>query len=106
MTKKKAFSPEQKSLILKQHLKKKVPISEICQQNECTPGAVYQWQEVLFSRAHIVFERNGKKIGRPKKEIDSEKKLKTLEDKLVVKNEVISELMEELLREKKLNGAI
>ena len=104
MARRKNFSSSTKASILKQHLQKKKAISDLCEENDCTPGSIYQWQEALFSRAHIIFEKSGNKVGRPRDESLREKKMDALEKKLQSKNEIISELMEELLKEKKLAG--
>jgi transposase-like protein len=106
MSKKKRFPAETKASILKQHLQKKQPISELCQTHGCSPGTVYQWQETLFARAHMVFENGGRAVGRPRDQAAAAKKAEQLEEKLAAKNAIIAELMEELLREKKLAGVI
>ena len=89
---------------LRRHFQKKEPISEICQDMDIAPGSVYQWQETLFSNGHLCFEQ--KKVGRPRNEKNRDKRISELEEKLAAKNTVISELMEEILLEKKLGGEI
>ena len=103
MPNKKRFAPKTKAEILRKHIQKKTPISELCEQAGCTPGAVYQWQETLLSRAHMCFETTK---GRPVDAKKQSNKIKELEEKLSTKNAIISELMEELLKEKKLGGVI
>lgn len=106
MARRKNFPAQVKSSILKQHLVKKKAVSELCEAHGCSPGSIYQWQDTLFSRAHEIFETGQKKVGRPKDHAALEKKTSDLEEKLAAKNAIISELMEELLREKKLAGVI
>jgi len=103
MAKRRKFAPQTKVEILKKHLQKKKSISDICDEYECTPGSIYQWQDTLFSRAHQCFEN---KTGRPVNEKLQEANWKAMEDKLASKNAVIAELMEALLKEKKSNGVI
>ena len=103
MTNRKHFSSQTKIDILKKHLQKKEAISEICGEFGCAPGSVYQWQETLFSRGHQIFET---KVGRPVNEKAKNERISALEEKLQNKNAVIAELMEELLKEKKLAGVI
>ena len=103
MAKRKKFSSRTKVDILQQYLQKKAAITDLCKQHECSPGSVYQWQETLFSRGHQVFEN---KVGRPIDENKRDARLKAAEEKLATKNAIIAELMEELLREKKLNGVL
>ena len=103
MTKRKKFSPQSKIDILQQYLQKKHAMTDICQTHECSPGSVYQWQETLFSKGHQLFEnKTGRPINQQKRDIEA----KALEEKLATKNAIIAELMEELLKEKKLNGVI
>lgn len=106
MAKRKRFAAQTKASILKQHLQKKVAISDLCEQNGCTPGSVYQWQETMFSRVHELFESSANRVGRPRDQAAREQKMDDLEKKLASKNAVIAELMEELLKEKKLAGVI
>ena len=58
----------------------------------------------LFSCGHLCFETS--RIGRPVDEKIKDKRISDLENKLNTKNQIISELMEELLKEKKLAGVI
>ena len=102
MAKQKRFDGYTKVGVLKRHLQKKEPISSLCEELGVTPGAVYQWQETLFARGHICFDS---KMGRPVDAKKQERLLNDLENKLKVKNQIISELMEELLLEKKQLGA-
>ena len=97
MAKRKKFSPQTEAEILKKHLQKKEAMSDLCTQYECTPGSVYQWQDLLFSRAHQCFEN---KTGRPVDEKLHQANQKALQEKLAMKNAVIAELMEELLKKK------
>lgn len=106
MSKRKRFSPQTKSLILKQHLQKKKEISTLCEEHGCQPSSVYQWQDALFSRAHEVFEASSSRVGRPKDAALQKKTQQLLEQKLDTKNAIIAELMEELLKEKKFNGVL
>jgi transposase-like protein len=101
MKKKQSFDATTKISVLKRHLQKKEPISSLCEEHGFTPGSVYQWQETLFNRGHIVFEN---KTGRPTIEKNRDQEIEELKKKLSVKNAVISELTEELIREKKLFG--
>ena len=103
MAKRKKFSAQTKIQILKKHLQKNKAISELCTEHECAPGSIYQWQETLFSRGHQLFEN---KTGRPVDSRKADARLTEVEKKLAAKNAIIAELMEELLKEKKLNGVI
>lgn len=103
MKTKRNFDSKIKIGVLQRHLQKKEPISKLCEEHGFTPGAVYQWQETLFSRGHMVFEN---KIGRPVDSTNQAKEIEELKKRLATKDAVISELTEVLVREKKFNGAI
>jgi len=94
------FSAEQKVLILKRHLVDGVPVSDLCDQQDILPTQFYQWQKQLFEGGAAAFERKGTSPS------PVERKVEHLEARLATKNEVISELMEENVRLKKLDGLL
>ena len=94
----------EKLAILRRYLVEKVPISDLCDQYGLQPSQVYYWQAQLFEHGASIFER---KPGRQASaESAKDRKIAQLELKLAQKNEVISELMEENVREKKRNGEL
>lgn len=97
------FSAAQKAAIVKAHLVDKVPISDLCEKHAITPTQFYQWQKQLFEGAAAAFE---KKPGRPSGPSLAERKVEQLREKLITKNEVIAELMEECVRLKKVDGLL
>lgn len=100
----KTWGAAEKLAIVKQHLLQKVPISELCDRHGIQPSQVYQWQALLFEHGAVAFDR---KSGRqPNADGAKDRKIAHLETKLAQKNEVISELMEANVREKKLNGEL
>ena len=96
------FSPQQKVAILKRHLVDGVPISDLCDEHHIQPAQWYLWQKQLFENGTAAFERKTKHPGPS----PQERKLQQLEAKLITKNEVIAELMEENVLLKKLDGAL
>jgi transposase len=94
------FSAAQKAAIVKAHLVDKVPISDLCEQHAITPTQFYQWQKQLFEGAAAAFEPK-RKVGAPDAK---DRRIGELQAKLAKKNEVISELMEECVLLKKLDG--
>lgn len=96
------FSTEQKVAILKRHLVDGVPVSDLCDEHEILPTQFYQWQKQLFEGGAAAFEGKGKPAGPS----PVERKVEHLEARLATKNEVISELMEENVRLKKLDGLL
>jgi transposase len=100
----KRIAGPEKLAILKRYLVEKVPISDLCDQYGLQPSQVYYWQAQLFEHGAGIFER---KPGRQASvESAKDRKIAHLELKLAQKNEVISELMEENVREKKANGEL
>ena len=96
------FSPQQKVAIVKEHLVDGVPISDLCDRHHLQPAQFYLWQKQLFENGSVAFERKTKSSG----PTPAERQVEVLRAKLVTKNEVIAELMEENVSLKKLNGAL
>lgn len=96
------FTPQQKSAIVKAHLVDGVPISALCEKHAIQPTQFYLWQKQLFENASAAFERSGKPAGTSA----AERKIEQLQAKLVNKNEVIAELMEENVKAKKELGEL
>lgn len=92
------FSPQQKVAILKKHLLEKVALSNLCDQYGIHPTVFYRWQKAFFEKGYLAFENLDSKSSK------AEKKVAKLEQKLVNKNEVLSELMEEHVALKKSLG--
>jgi len=99
--KRKYYTPEEKVLILKKHLIENVPVSDICDQHDLHPTVFYRWQKQLFENGSLAFKNQ--KDSRLSK---LEKKVGELEEKLIKKNEVVSELMEEHVALKKSLGEL
>jgi transposase len=96
------FSAAQKAAIVKAHLVDKIPVSDLCERHEITPTQFYQWQKQLFEGAAAAFETK-RKAGVPDAK---DRRIDELQAKLANKNEVISELMEECVLLKKLDGQL
>jgi len=93
------LSPEQKIAILKAHLVDKKPISDLCDQHGIQPSQFYRWQQEFFERGSLIFETRGEK---PSTAL--ERKVTALEEKLVRKDSVLAQLMEEHVALKKSLG--
>jgi transposase-like protein len=96
------FSPQQKVSIVKEHLVDGVPISDLCDRHHLQPAQFYLWQKQLFENGSAAFERKTKSSS----PTPAERQVEALRAKLVTKNEVIAELMEENVLLKKLDGAL
>lgn len=97
------FTSAQKASIVKRHLVDKVPVSDLCDEHGLQPAQFYLWQKQLFEGAASAFER---KPGQPAGPSLAERKVQQLQEKLITKNEVIAELMEENVRLKKVDGLL
>ena len=85
--------------VLRRHLLDKIPLSKICDELKIQPTVFYRWQKMFFEKGALVFAQQ------PDKNQELlQKKVSQLEEKLKVKNEVLSELMEEHIALKKSLG--
>ncbi|MBC8317051.1 MAG: transposase [Desulfobulbaceae bacterium] len=95
------YTPDEKVTILKRHLVDKIPVSDICDQYTLQPTVFYRWQKEFFENGAAAFDKP-----QSRQEKKKEKRIKALEQKLQVKNEVLSELMEEHVKLKKSLGEL
>jgi transposase-like protein len=99
--KRQRISPEKMVEILREHLKNKVPISELCEKHGLHPNLFYRWEKELFEGGIGVF--SGRLRKRNGKERTAEQKLSAKVQQL---QEVISWLTEENMALKKSTGEI
>ena len=100
----KHYSPEEKVSILRRHLLDHVAVSDLCDELGLAPTVFYRWQKEFFENGAAAFERKSKR--QKKQESRQARKVESLEAKLVTKNEVLSELMEEHVKLKKELGEL
>jgi transposase-like protein len=103
------FTAQQKADIVRRHLKDKVPVSTLAEELSIQPTQIYQWVAMALEQVDRTFEkadRGTKASKRSEAKIADlkEQQIKRLQEKLVHKNEVIAELMEENVKAKKANG--
>ena len=97
--KRKNYSGKEKVKVVRLHLVEKMPVSDICDKYDIQPTVYYRWQKQFFERGEEAFKPlKGKAL---KKEAS---RIGKLEEKLLTKNEVIAELMEEHVNLKKTLG--
>jgi transposase len=94
------FTTEQKVALLKRHLVDKVPVSDLCNQEELQPSVFYQWQRQLFENLAAAFTTPASD-GPSKREKELVAKTKELEVRLAKKDHVIAEVTAELVATKK-----
>ena len=93
------FTPDQKAQIVRRHLSGKEPISNLADEFGLQPSQIHNWVKLVLDQAEKAFQ-NGP--GRPPRvEQAKDRKIEHLQAKLVQKNEVIAELMEDHVKLKK-----
>ena len=94
------FTGQQKVALVKQHLVDGMAVSDLCDKHQILPTQFYQWQKQLFEGGSAAFERktSGKST--------EQRRIEQLQAKLINKNEVIAELMEENVKAKKECGEL
>jgi transposase-like protein len=98
------FTTEQKVALLKRHLVDKVPVSDLCNEEELQPSLFYTWQRQLFENLAAAFTTPASE-GPSKREKELVAKTKELEVKLAKKDNVIAEISAEYVQLKKERGA-
>lgn len=101
------FTAEQKADVVRRHLKDKVTISELAAELCVQPTQIYQWVAAVLGQAEKAFQvkpRRQSTSPQAKLEQAKDRQIKRLQEKLQLKNEVISELMEENIKAKNDNG--
>ncbi len=97
------FTPQQKAEVVRRHLTDKEPVSKLAEELGVQPSQIHGWVNQVLAQAEAAFQRAGK----PRREEQRKtEKIAQLEAKLVQKNEVIAELMEESVRAKKVSGEL
>jgi transposase len=96
----KKYPPQKKVEILREHLKNKVPIAELCEKYGIHPNMFYKWEKQLFEGAITTFSGDHSRNENSKEAAQ----LKKLMEKVQKKDEVISWLTEENIKLKKTFG--
>ncbi|GAC1516621.1 MAG: hypothetical protein NVS1B11_37840 [Terriglobales bacterium] len=93
----KHYTPKEKVAILRRHLLEHIPVSELCEEYHLQPTVFYRWQKQFFEQGDAAFAAPT----RNNSTAPLEQKITALEQKLVRKNEVVAELLEDHVRLKK-----
>ena len=95
------FSSEEKVKALRRHLVEKVPVSDVCEEAGIQPTQFYRWQQTFFENGTAAFERTNER-----KASAQEERISFLESRILRKDEVLAELMEEHVALKKTLGGL
>ena len=93
-------TPEQKATLVRRHLVDKVPVSQICNENELQPSVFYDWLRQFEAHAHAAFAAPA----RSSRERELEAKVAALEARLARKDAVIAEVSEQYVALKRTLG--
>lgn len=105
MQKKKRYTSEEKTMILREHLENQIPISELSERYGVHPNAIYTWKKQMFEASSQQF--GGKKKSNDKSLQRAEQRIKELEKTLSQRESLIAELVEDNIKLKKnLTGGI
>ncbi len=97
------FTPEQKVTIVKRHLVEGVPISDLCDECQIQPTQFYQWQKQLFDNAALGLRTQRQS---PRSDTPGAQDRAARSQAGCQERSEISELMEECVHLKKLDGAL
>ena len=97
MGKRKRYTAEEKAKILREVLENGKTISEVAEAYGVHPNNIMKWRKQLLGEGKQTFKTKRSDISNKAKE----RKIAALEDKIKRKDEVISELAQELLELKK-----
>ena len=102
MNQRKHLTPEQKIIILRELLENQIPISQLADKYQVHVNDIYRWKKQLFEGATLTLKS---KAGKSKLSSPLGKKIELLEKKLKMRDEVISEIVQENIELKKnING--
>lgn len=94
------FTADQKAAILRRHHVDKVPISQLCEENDLQPSLFYYWQKQLFENAATALQPPV--AAAPSKALEA--KVDALEKQVAKKDEIIAWVAEEHVKLKKTFG--
>lgn len=98
-----SFTPVQKAEVVRRHLAGKEAVSDLADELGVQPSQIHTWVQQVLAQAERAFERS---TGARRAEDARQQRIEQLQAKLVQKNEVIAELMEENVRSKKATGEL
>jgi transposase len=106
MTKKprRHLSPEKKAELLRRHLVEKVPVSDLCNENELQPSVFYGWLRHLLANAPAVLANGRRPKAEETREAQLAAEIERLRAQLAKKDTIIAGVSEELVKAKKEAG--
>lgn len=102
---KRLFTAQQKADVVRRHLAGKIPVSDLAEELGVQPSQIHLWVKHVLDQAERAFDRGSTRQDR-RVDAAKDQRIEQLQAKLVQKNEVIAELLEENVRSKKANGEL
>ncbi len=99
MKRKKRYTSEEKTIILRDHLEHNIPISELAEKYGLHPNAIYGWKKQMFEGAPENLAKSNKRT--LKKQKQAELRISELETLLSKREALIAELVEDNIHLKK-----
>lgn len=94
MEKKKRYTSEEKSIILREHLEKHIPVSDLADKYGVHPNAIYSWRKQVIENAPANLSKVENK--RAEKLLQGyEHQIKELKEVLAKREALIAELVED-----------
>lgn len=89
------YTTEQKVALLKRHMVDKVPVSDLCNEENLPPSLFYRWQSQLFENLGAALSTPATATGPSQREKEQAHELAQLKARLAKKAQVIAEISEE-----------
>jgi len=105
MMRKKRYSSEEKTIILREHLENQHSVSELAEKYGIHPNAIYQWKKQMFETAPTKLSKQNKQSEKKQSRLLS--RIAELEATLSKRESLIAELVEDnIYLKKKTAGGI
>jgi transposase len=102
MKRKKRYSSEEKTIILREHLENQQSISELAEKYGIHPNAIYRWKKQMFETAPTNLSKRNKQTEKKQSQLLS--RIAELEATLAKRESLIAELVEDNIYLKKKTG--
>ena len=102
MNRKKRYTSEEKTMILRDYIENNISISEVAEKYGLHPNAIYKWKKQMFEATPDNLSKNKKKSD--KQLNDADKRIAELEALLSKREALIVELVEDNIQLKKKTG--
>jgi len=100
MEKKKRYTSNEKSMILREHLEKHVPISYLVDKDGVHPNAIYHWRKQVIENAPANLSKVENKRAEKQRQ-DYERQTNELKEVLAKRGSLIADLVEDNISLKK-----